>query len=77
MADESLLVELLIELAVFKLRVRQDRVSVLIILKGLVDGPPPPVLFEYLNNQLGIVSIANEALIKLKLAPLELQIDAV
>ena len=51
---------------------RQNDVAVLIMIKGLVDAPPPTMLLKQGDNQLRVVSTANEALVVLKLASLKM-----
>jgi len=51
---------------------RQNDVAVLIMIKGLVDAPPPTMLLKQGDNQLRVVSTANEALVELKLASLKM-----
>ena len=45
---------------------RDDELTILIVLQSLIDGPPPTMVLKYLYNQLSVVTFANKAFVKLE-----------
>ena len=51
--------------------------TLFIVLKGLVDGPPPSVLFEKGHDKRSVVASTHESLVELKLLALKFQVNII
>lgn len=79
MLDERLFVELHVDRVSQSVLgwARNNGVAFFVVLKGLVNDPPPAVLFKQLNNQWRIIASADVAFVELEVASLKLEVEAI